>query len=204
MKLRPVTKLNGETAWCGPSVISSITGFPVAHIVRVIKDQRIKRGVGYNERCIDVRNEDGVGGSYETINVERPVKGTGPSEINECLRHYGYRLEPTVNRPTYHNGNTPTIARWLKTRKDRNEMNLVSAGHHWQLIKGNKFVDSFTQVPVFIRKAPHRRARVNKVWKVMPYGKKKIYRKPKEKIVKPLEEGRDYHLEKLFNKFMKL
>ena len=39
MKLKPVTKLNGETTWCGPSVISSITGFPVALIVREHTDE---------------------------------------------------------------------------------------------------------------------------------------------------------------------
>ena len=180
MKLRPVTKLNGETTWCGPSVISSITGFPVADIVRVIKDQRIERGVGHTERVLDVRDEDGWMVDQRSINVERPVKGTHWWELNYCLNHYGYGLsKSTRNAPVRHNGNQPTIARWLKTRKDRNEMNLVSAGHHWQLVKGNKFVDSFTQVPAFIRKAPHRRARVVEIWQIVPRGKKKIYRKPK-------------------------
>lgn len=181
MKLRPVTKLNNETAWCGPSVISSITGFPVADIVRVIKDQRIARGVGHTERYKEVRDEEDCFMYQTSIKVERPVKGTHLLELNYCLNHYGYTLSrATKNKVVNYNGNPPTIARWLKTRKDRNEMNLVSAGHHWQLVKGNKFVDSFTQVPVFIRKAPHRRARVKDVWQVVPRGKKKIYRKPKQ------------------------
>ena len=171
MKLKPVTTLNGETTWCGPSVISSITGFPVALIVRTIKDQRIKRGVGYNERWINL--------PYDTkiIQAERPVQGTYSYEVNECLKHYGYRIVSTkTNVPIPHNGNPPTIAKWLKQRKDRNELNLVDAGNHWQLIKGVKFVDSFTKVPVFIRKAPHRRARVKSVWKVERVGKRKLYR----------------------------
>jgi hypothetical protein len=170
MKLKPVTTLNGETTWCGPSVISSITGFPVALIVRVIKDQRTKRGVGHFEKL----HPDGWG---KTIKVERRVQGTYAQEVNECLKHFGYRIVLTeTNVPNTYNGNPPTIARWLKTRKDRNEMNLVSAGHHWQLIKGVKFVDSFTKVPVFIRKAPHRRARVKDVYKVERFGKRKLYR----------------------------
>ncbi len=170
MKLKPVTKLNGETTWCGPSVISSITGFPVALIVRVIKDQRIQRGVGHFERW----HPDS---SFKTTKVERRVQGTYSHEVNECLKHYGYRIVLTkTNVPIHHNGNPPTIAKWLKQRKDRNELNLVEAGHHWQLVKGVKFVDSFTQVPVFIRKAPHRRARVKNVYKVERYGKRKLYR----------------------------
>jgi len=176
MKLKPVTTLNGETTWCGPAVISSITGFPVALIVRVIKDQRIQRGDGYTERVIDIRDEDGWMVDQKSIDVERPVKGTGWYEVNKCLLHYGYQLTRSKNKPLSHNSNPPTIARWLKTRKDRNEMNLVSAGNHRQLIKGVKFVDSFTKVPVFIRKAPHRRARVKSVWKVERVGKRKLYR----------------------------
>lgn len=179
MRLRSVTKVNGETAWCGPSIISAITGFPIAHIVRVIKDQRIERGDGYTDRYItrEHGNPEDSTGEDEWIKVERPVKGTHASEINRCLKHYGYRIVPTqVNLPRRWNGNNPTIARWIKTRKDRNELNLVSAGHHWQLIKGIKFVDSFTGHPVFIRKAPHRRARVIQVWRVERYGKQRIYR----------------------------
>jgi hypothetical protein len=181
MKLKPVTTLNGETTWCGPSVISSITGFPVALIVRVIKDQRIKRGFGFHERWLDVRDEEGWTIDEKCIDVERPVKGTYTHEVNECLKHYGYHLVSSANRIIkYHdhknNLQRPTLAKWLRQRKDRNELNLVDAGCHWVLVKGVKFVDSFTQVPVFIRKAPHRRARVVEVHKVERFGKRKLYR----------------------------
>ena len=169
MRLRSVTKVNGETAWCGPAIVSSITGCPIAHIVRVIKDQRIERGYGTFTRF----NWDT---EVETT-VTRRVQGTHASEINRCLKHYGYRIVPTQdNLPRRFNGNNPTIARWIKQRTDRNELNLVSAGHHWQLIKGIKYVDSFTGHPVFIRKAPHRRARVIGVWRVERFGKQRIYR----------------------------
>lgn len=184
MKLKPVILLNGEKSWCGPSVISSITGFPVALISRVIKDQRIKIGNGHTDRRINIMDDNGWVVDEKWIDVERPVKGTYPYEVRDCLKHYGYDLVESKNYArTYldrHNMRTrPTLAKWLKQRKDRNEMNLVNAGHHWVLVKGNKFVDSFTQSPVFIRKAPHRRARVHEVYKVITFGKKKIYRKPK-------------------------
>ena len=180
MKLKPVTTLNGERTFCGPSIISSITGFPVALIVRVIKDQRIKRGVGHTDRRINITDDNGWIVDEKWIDVERPVKGTHPHEVNQCLQHYGYRLVSGANSVIHYDKNnpqkSPTLAKWLKQRRDRNEMNLIDAGCHWVLVKGVKFVDSFTQAPVFIRKAPHRRKRVREVWKVEPYGKRKIYR----------------------------
>jgi hypothetical protein len=156
MKLRPVTTLNGERTYCGPSVISAVTGFPVAIICEVINRHRLAKGLGHTKIH--------VGGTYFP-------------EVNACLKHYGFEAVPTeMNVPLTHNGNKPTIARWIKQRTDRNELNLIEAGNHWQLIKGVKFVDSFTKVPVFIRKAPHRCARVNRVWEIIRCGKRRIYR----------------------------
>ena len=155
MKLRPVKTLNGERTFCGPSVISAITGFPVALICEVINRHRLER--------------------RESTRID--VGGMHFYEVNDCLRTYGYKALPTeMNVPLFFNGSKPTIARWIKQRKDRNELNLVDAGNHYQLIKGVKFVDSFTKVPVFIRKAPHRRSRGASVWKIIRCGKQRIYR----------------------------
>jgi len=160
IELKPVTTLNGEPTWCGPSIISSITGEPVASIVRVIKDQRISQGCGHFDRF-----------NWDTglpSKVERVVQGTHTHEIKNCLKHYGYDIIPTeINIPLTVKGNKPTITQWLKQRKDRNECNLVNAGYHWQLIKGVMFVDSYTKIPVFTTVAPHQRKRVARVHKVI-------------------------------------
>ena len=74
----------------------------------------------------------------------------------------------------------PTTASWLKTRNDKNELNLIVAGYHYQLVKGVKLVDSWTVAPVFIRKAPRRRARMKKVYKVVKIeSRKQLVYKPK-------------------------
>jgi len=156
MKLRPVKTLNGERTFCCPSVISAITGFTVALICAVINRHRLER--------------------RESTRID--VGGMHFYEVNDCLRTYGYEAVPTEKNKPFHvdPDRRPTIAKWLKQRDDRNELNLVDAGNHYQLIKGVKFVDSFTKVPVFIRKAPHRRSRVASVWKIIRCGKQRIYR----------------------------
>jgi hypothetical protein len=64
----------------------------------------------------------------------------------------------------------PTLAEWLRTTKRAPDTYyIVEVSHHWVLVKGRKFVDTFTKGEwVFLRSAPHRRKRVIGVWEVVP------------------------------------
>ena len=176
MKLRSVVE--GKNGWCGPAVISSITGFPVDHVVETIRKVRENMGCEFSSRWVA-----GKDGEYYNQDYRLPVKGMYDGEVRYTLQRYGYNLIPSVeNVPRYNKkGLRPTLAQWLKARGDRNEMNLISAGHHYQLVKGVKLVDNATKDPVFISKAPHRRRRMKKVYKVVKIESRKqlVYRKPK-------------------------
>lgn len=60
-----------------------------------------------------------------------------------------------------------TLAAWLKQRPDRAGTYVINVTGHYVLVVGQKFVDTQTRGEwVSIRKAPHRRTRVENVWQV--------------------------------------
>ena len=180
MKLRGVVIENPfekKRLWCGPAVISAITGFPVSHVVETIKDVKVEMGEGIGYRWV------GKCGEQEEKQYRLPVKGMHTGEVRYTLHRYGYNLINSFYNSVHRNletGRMPTTASWLKTRKDKNELNLIVAGYHYQLVKGVKLVDSWTVDPVFIRKAPRRRARITKAYKVVKIENvKQLVYKPK-------------------------
>lgn len=61
----------------------------------------------------------------------------------------------------------PTLAQWLRQRPDRAGTYVINVTGHYVLVVGRKFVDTKTGGEwVSIAKAPHRRTRVENVWKV--------------------------------------
>lgn len=61
----------------------------------------------------------------------------------------------------------PTLAEWIRGDRDPNAFYIVEVNLHYVLVKGRKFVDTFTKGEwVFTGSAPHRRKRIKTVWKV--------------------------------------
>ena len=106
-----------------------------------------------------------------TAHTAREVSGrlmiTGLAEIDirDALFKYGYMS----NRERLEKG--ITLARWLRERspEQRKNLYLIRCGHHYVVVKGNKLCDNWTEDPVFIRKAPHRRKRMQSVYRVFVY-----------------------------------
>lgn len=60
-----------------------------------------------------------------------------------------------------------TFAAWLKQRLDKAGTYLVNVTGHYVLVSGRQFVDTYTRGEwVNIGKAPHRRCRVEHVWRI--------------------------------------
>ena len=136
--------------WCGPAALSAISGKPASICQAAIAVERgsptkIVRGVHHWEMCQALKTL-----GYNTI-----IENKFPSAP------YGFPKEKRL-----------TVAALLRTRKDwavtdpGKTMYLITAGHHYMVVKGKKFVDSFTRTPTWIRQAPHRRKRVLRVWRV--------------------------------------
>jgi len=136
----------GRTAFCGPYVLSALTGYPISKIEDVIRSVR--------------------------SSVRRtPVKGTGSEEVAEALAQFGYEMalkETYMSRPRKER---PTLMMWMQ--KPRNVWaHYILAVHkgkegHWILIKGVKMCDTFTEGRwTFVVDGPHRGARIMEVFEV--------------------------------------
>lgn len=135
MKILPVTK--GKNRYCGPAVISALTGVDTDDAARLIRHYTGKRA----------------------------VKGTGTRSIKQALYACGiYALTIADYRTSKAR---PTLAGWLKENKSLRtpgKVFLIAAGNHWQLVSGRRYVCGLTREVVSIKhEKVRRRARVSEV-----------------------------------------
>ena len=142
----------GRIAFCGPVVLSAITGYSVGKV-----EDEIRR----------FRNPTG-----NVTDWQRPVvKGTHAEEVVAALAHFGYGMQliaSFLNRPRKER---PTLWSWMQ--KPRNAWaHYILAIHkgkegHWVLIKGVKLCDTFSDGRwQFVCDGPHRGARIMEVYEV--------------------------------------
>lgn len=138
----------GRTAFCGPTVISAVTGYSVSKIEDVI---RANRNMNPEVKCI--------------------VVGTYSNEVEEALAAFGYRMQQTESFMHLERKGRPTVWQWMQ--KPRNAYaHYVLAIHtkkegHWILIKGVKMLDTYTNGQwKFVVDGPHRGCRIMEVFEV--------------------------------------
>ena len=149
LKLRPVDHGQDRNRYCGPSVISAVTNLTTGEAARLIRIQSGKRSVK----------------GTSTQNVRRALEACNISMI--------WTPAPAGSR--YGKSSGVTLARWLKlthgTRAER--VFLIVAGHHWQLVSGNRYVCGVTVDIVSIKdKKVKRRERVSEVYDLISDGVK--------------------------------
>lgn len=138
----------GRTAFCGPVVISAITGYPVSKVEAQV---RAFRG--------------------QPTDTERVVKGTYAEDVESALAAYGYKMVAVENYLDAARKERPTLWSWMQ--KPRNAWaHYILAIHkgregHWILIKGVKICDTFTDGRwQFACDGPHRGCRIMEVFEV--------------------------------------
>jgi hypothetical protein len=136
----------GRTAFCGPYVLSAITGYPISKIEEVIRFER--------------------GSTRKTV-----VKGTGSDEVAAALAQFGYEMSLKETFMARARKERPTLMAWMQ--KPRNVWaHYILAVHkgkegHWILIKGVKMCDTYTEGRwIFAVDGPHRGARIMEVFEV--------------------------------------
>tara|TARA_Y100000385_G_C12910461_1_gene558170 strand:+ start:93 stop:839 length:747 start_codon:yes stop_codon:yes gene_type:complete len=145
LKIKPVnhgaTKAN-KNRYCGPSVISAITGMTTGEAARLIRH---------------------VGG-------RKAIKGSTTWEIKRSLELCGIESKRTTFGLTLGRSKGVTLAGWLKgTVKERtaDRVFLIVAGWHWQLVQGRRYVCGIVRDVVSIKdKKIKRRARVAEVYEL--------------------------------------
>lgn len=143
LKIKPVNHNKGGNRYCGPAVLSAITGMTTsdsARLIRHVSGRKAVRGTSFND-------------------LTRSLQLCG---INAKMQSYDdVKLSKTSG---------PTLAQWLKlTVKERtaDRVFLIVCGWHWQLVQGRRIVCGILGKPTSIRdKRVKRRRRVAAVWEL--------------------------------------
>lgn len=146
--LNQVTNDTGRIAFCGPYVLSAITGHRISTIEDVIR-------------------------AYRSLpeDLKFPIKGTYSEEVEHALAVFGYRMQPNESYMHLPRKERPTLWSWMQ--RPRNAWaHYILAIHkgkdgHWILIKGVKMCDTFTEGRwTFVVDGPHRGCRIMEVFEV--------------------------------------
>ncbi len=163
-KLQPVKNDIKTILWCGPAAISAVTGEPVSKIMTLMKQlsgrNRIKGvGTGLLQRTMTMLGWEAA--TIQKFDAERINGGTVRIGLDIVLTT---KYVPTKKRPT--------LARYCREhRADFAEHAcIVELSTHWVAVYGRRFIDNHTKEPVFLRKSPNRRARVQRVLQVKKVG----------------------------------
>jgi hypothetical protein len=138
----------GRIVFCGPVVLSAITGYSISKVEEEIRH---------------FRNPDSLRRSA--------VKGTSADEVAAALAHFGYRMQLKESYMARPRKERPSVWSWMQ--KPRNAWaHYILAIHkgkegHWVLIKGVKLCDTFSDGRwQFVCDGPHRGARIMEVYEV--------------------------------------
>ncbi len=146
--LNDVQNDTGRVAFCGPFVLSAITG----HTVTKVEDEiRAFRGLPEERKPV--------------------IRGTYTEEVAAALAHFGYRMELKEGYMHLERKSRPSVWSWMQ--KPRNAWaHYILAIHkgkegHWILIKGVKLCDTYSQGKwQFVCDGPHKGARIMEVFEV--------------------------------------
>lgn len=140
MDIKGVNRVKGGNRFCGPAAISAVTGCSTDEAARVLR----------------------------SVNGKRAIMGTGPRDMRLAYSHFGVRMELLHNFPN--KDARPTLASWLRDHgsiRTAGRVFLLSAGNHWQLVSGRRFVcGQIEQVVPLTHEKVKRRARVAYVYEL--------------------------------------
>jgi len=136
----------GRVAFCGPYILSALTGFPIS-------------------RCETEINR------IRSLPEETGIKGTTAEEVAAVLGAFGYDMDLIAQHHNLPRKERPTLWQWMQ--KPRNAwVHYILAIHkgkegHWILVKGVKMCDTFTDGEwTFVCDGPHRGARIMEIYQV--------------------------------------
>lgn len=146
--LNEVRNDTGRIAFCGPFVLSAITGFPISRV------------------------EDEIRAFRELPPERKPViKGTYAEEVAAALHHFGYRMDLKESFMHLERKKRPSVWSWMQ--KPRSAWaHYILAIHkgkdgHWILIKGVKLCDTYSLGKwQFVCDGPHKGAKIMEIFEV--------------------------------------
>ena len=166
--LNDVVNDTGRVAFCGPFVLSAITGYPVSSVeneIRAFRGEPTMTEVSSSEAPLSTRR----------LAIGQPkaqaIKGTYTEEVAAALAHFGYRMDLNESFMHLERKKRPSVWTWMQ--KPRNAWaHYILAVHkgkdgHWILIKGVKLCDTYSLGKwQFVCDGPHKGARIMEIFEV--------------------------------------
>ena len=138
----------GRIAYCGPTVISAITGYPVSRIETLIHEYR-----------------------GDPKAAEEMIVGTHSHEVAAALAIFGLGMDQTEDYLHLEKKARPTVWQWMQ--RPRSPWSFFVLGinkgkeGHWICIKGAQICDTFTKGKwLYASVGPHRGCRIMMVYQV--------------------------------------
>ena len=154
MSLRLTPSLNtsrndtGRIAYCGPTVLSAITGFPVSRVEEIIHQHRA-----------------------DPAEAEKMIVGTTAPEVQKTLAVFGYAMDAVEDFYHLERKQRPTVWSWMQRPRSAFSFYILAvhirSEGHWVCIKGAKICDTYTKGKwMFGADGPHRGARMMEVFRI--------------------------------------
>lgn len=142
LSIKPVkVAAKGHNRWCGPAALSIISGIDTAQAAALLRH----------------------------VSGRKSITGTGSLELFRALNALGYAVDSAAKVNPLKPKANPTLAAWLReTHSTRgNDVYLVAAGQHWQVIQGRRYCCGLSKdiVPLTHDRVA-RRARLTGVWRI--------------------------------------
>lgn len=172
-KLQPVKNDISTILWCGPAAISAVTGEPVSKIVAMAKQLSGKRCIKGISTGLLQRTMTMLGWEASTIHrFDRRKESSGHAVVTQLRSGSTITVIPGAFDKYVEVKDRPTLARYLREHREdfQEHACIVETTGHYVAVYGRRFCDNFTKEPVFLRKSPHRRARVQRVLQIKKVG----------------------------------
>ncbi len=154
MSLRLTPSLNrvrndtGRIAFCGPTVLSAITGYPISRVEQIIHQHRA-----------------------DPAEAKKIIEGTYPNEVRDALAVFGHSMDQTEDFMNLERKQRPTVWSWMQLPRSAFSYYILAvhirSEGHWICIHGAKICDTYTEGRwKFGADGPHRGARMMGVYRV--------------------------------------
>ena len=146
--LNEVNNDTGRMAFCGPYVLSAITGYPISSV------------------------EDEIRAYREIPEGRRPiVKGTYAEEVAAALARFGYRMDLKESYLHLERKKRPSVWTWMQKPRSAWSHYILAIHRgkdgHWILIKGVKGCDTYSLGKwQFVVDGPHKGCKIMEIFEV--------------------------------------
>ena len=139
----------GRLAYCGPIVVSAITGLPVS---------KVENEITHFRKTFD-------------DHADGKVKGTTFDELDQALKRYDFTMDLVESYEHLERKAQPSVWAWMQRPRQSWAHYVLGIRKgkqgHWIVIRGVKLCDTFTDGSwVFVTDGPHKGVKIDCVYKV--------------------------------------